>query len=139
MVHLEFGQDRLTEPQPLNTLELAQGAIKGPFEARFVSAVGGCQLLQFRVLGLGLLQNGYVGVGVFPECEEILVRGASFCGVALQGVGASKTKMGQCTRLAFCHRATVVKDFLKLSRCSRALLCCQISLATHVRGINTMI
>ena len=53
MVHLEFGQDRLTEPQPLNTLELAQGAIKGPFEARFVSAVGGCQLLQFRVLGLG--------------------------------------------------------------------------------------
>jgi hypothetical protein len=30
MVHLEFGQDRLTQPQPLNALESAQGAIKGP-------------------------------------------------------------------------------------------------------------
>ena len=30
-------------------------------------------LLQLRVLGLGLLQDGDVGVGVFPEGEEILV------------------------------------------------------------------
>jgi len=29
MVHLEFGQDRLTEPQPLHTFELPQGAIEG--------------------------------------------------------------------------------------------------------------
>ena len=71
MVHFEFGQDRLTQPHPLNT-----------FEARFVSAVGGSQLLQFRVLYLSLLQNGYVGVGVFPECEEILVRRLCFGGVA---------------------------------------------------------
>ena len=28
MVHLEFGQDRLTEPQPLKTFELAQRAMK---------------------------------------------------------------------------------------------------------------
>jgi len=31
MVHLEFGQDRLAQPHPLNTFELAQGAIKGAF------------------------------------------------------------------------------------------------------------
>jgi hypothetical protein len=31
MVHLEFGQDRLTQPHPLNAFELAQGAIKGAF------------------------------------------------------------------------------------------------------------
>jgi len=31
MEHFEFGQDRLTEPHPLNTIELAQGAIKGAF------------------------------------------------------------------------------------------------------------
>ena len=37
MVHLKFGQNRLTEPHPLNTFELAQGAIKVPFEARFVT------------------------------------------------------------------------------------------------------
>jgi hypothetical protein len=27
MVHFEFGQDRLTQPHPLNMFELAQGAI----------------------------------------------------------------------------------------------------------------
>jgi hypothetical protein len=32
-------------------------------------------LLQLRVLSLGLFQDGYVGVGVFPESEEIFVRG----------------------------------------------------------------
>lgn len=31
-------------------------------------------LLQFCVLGLGLLQDGNARLGVFPECEEILIR-----------------------------------------------------------------
>jgi hypothetical protein len=35
----------------------------------------GSALLELRVLGLGLLQDGDVGVGVFPECEEIFVGG----------------------------------------------------------------
>jgi len=33
-------------------------------------------LLQLRVLGLGFLQDGNVGVGVFPEGEEIFVGAA---------------------------------------------------------------
>jgi len=37
MVHFEFGQNRLTQSHPLNAFELAQGAIKVPFEARFVA------------------------------------------------------------------------------------------------------
>ena len=28
-------------------------------------------LLQLRVLGHGLLEDGDVGVGVFPECQEV--------------------------------------------------------------------
>jgi hypothetical protein len=32
--------------------------------------------LQLRVLGFGLVQDGDVGVGVFPERQEILIRGA---------------------------------------------------------------
>jgi hypothetical protein len=32
-------------------------------------------LLQLRVLGFGLLQDGDVGVGVFPEREEIFIGG----------------------------------------------------------------
>ena len=32
-------------------------------------------LLELRVLGPGLFQDGDVGIGVFPEREEIFVRG----------------------------------------------------------------
>ncbi len=41
-------------------------------------------LLQLRVLRFGFLQDGDVGVGVFPEGEKILVRCFRFSGVALQ-------------------------------------------------------
>ena len=44
--------------------------------------------MQFRVLCFGFLQDGNVGVGVFPQREEILIRGAGFGGVALQHIGA---------------------------------------------------
>ena len=37
MLYFELGQNRLTQPHPLNTFELAQGAVKVPFEARFVT------------------------------------------------------------------------------------------------------
>jgi hypothetical protein len=39
--------------------------------------------LQFRVLRLGLFQDGNVRVGLLPEREEILVRHAGLSGVAL--------------------------------------------------------
>jgi hypothetical protein len=44
--------------------------------------------LQLGVFGLGLLEDGDVGVGVFPEPKEILVGGASFGRIALKRVGA---------------------------------------------------
>ena len=34
-------------------------------------------LLQLRVLRFGFLQDGNVGVGVFPQREEVLVSGAA--------------------------------------------------------------
>ena len=43
--------------------------------------------MYLRVLGLGLLQDGDVGVGVFPESEEIPIGRASFWCAALQGIG----------------------------------------------------
>ena len=45
----------------------------------------GAHLLQLRVLGLGFLQDGDVRVGVFPQCEEILIGRLGLGGVALQG------------------------------------------------------
>ena len=38
---------------------------------------GASQLLQLRVLRFGFFQDGDVGVGVFPEGEEIFVGGES--------------------------------------------------------------
>jgi len=42
--------------------------------------------LQLRVLGFGLFQDGDVGVGVFPEGEEVVVGGEySLCGDRIIG------------------------------------------------------
>ena len=49
--------------------------------------------VQLRVLRLGLLQDGDVGVGVFPECMEIFVGGASLSSVTGKRVGTGKAEM----------------------------------------------
>jgi hypothetical protein len=41
------------------------------------------------VFGFGLAEDEDVGIGVFPECEEIAVGGFCFGGVARESVGAS--------------------------------------------------
>jgi hypothetical protein len=40
-------------------------------------------LLQLGVFGLGLHEDGDIGIGVFPEGEEIIVGSVGFSGVAL--------------------------------------------------------
>jgi hypothetical protein len=59
------------------------------FAGRASHDVSRLSLLQLRVLRLGFLQDGDVGVGVFPEGEEVLVGGASFQSVAREGISAS--------------------------------------------------
>jgi len=49
---------------------------------RFSDSSGVERLFQLGILGSSFFQNGDVGVGVFPEMEEILIRGASFLFVA---------------------------------------------------------
>src|ERR1700756_4352761 len=51
--------------------------------------------LQLCVLLLGLLEDGDVGVGVFPEREEILICDACFCRVTHELVTARLTKKGK--------------------------------------------
>jgi hypothetical protein len=50
---------------------------------------GFCFLLQPRVLGFGLLQDWEVGVGVFPQCEEVLIRGFRFRRIPGHRIGAT--------------------------------------------------
>src|SRR5258706_10698032 len=51
--------------------------------------------LQFGELSPGLLQNGNLCIGVFPEDEENLIGGLGLGGVALESVGASETELRQ--------------------------------------------
>ena len=71
-------------------------------------------LLQPRVLGLGLLQDGDVRVCVFPKGEETLIRGAAFGGVPLQSVGAGQAQMCQRPDEFILHEPRMVEDFLEL-------------------------
>ena len=68
------------------------------------SAGIGCeeQLVQLRVLRLGLLQDGDVGVGVFPECEEVLVGNFCFLSVSRQHVSSAELKMREYTSEPSC-------------------------------------
>src|SRR5208282_4374294 len=88
-------------------------------------------LLQLRALRFGLLQDGDVGVGVFPKGEEILVGGEradaggigirSLRGSRLQGVCASHSQMRQRSRPAVPDDAVVVENLLELGGGGTAL------------------
>jgi hypothetical protein len=56
-------------------------AIHLPVNAKLGHAAGRSQpcSLQLRVLRFGFLQDGDVGIGVFPEREEILIGGTAPC------------------------------------------------------------
>src|ERR1035437_7080849 len=80
-------------------------------------------LLQLRVLGFGFFQDGDVGVGVFPEGEEIFVGGecasASEVGIGAgrgaggERVGAGYAEMRERSGPAEPDDAAVIDDFLK--------------------------
>ena len=55
----------------------------------------GHTLLPLCVLGFGGDQDGDARVGIFPEREEIVIRGAGFGGVALHGMGSADLKVRQ--------------------------------------------
>ena len=55
--------------------------------------VGARGLFQPRVLRPRLLEDGNVRVGVFPECEEILIGGFGLGHIAGHSVGTAKLKM----------------------------------------------
>src|SRR5208337_275405 len=74
------------------------------------------QLLQLRILHLGLLQDGNIEVGVFPEREKILVCSSGPRLVSLQGVSTGEAETGQRTPGKVGHQSPVVEELPKL-RC----------------------
>ena len=93
-------------------------------------------LLQLRILRLGFFQNRDVGVGVFPEREEILIGSLGFSGVALHGIGSADLEMRECPDGFVEHNSAMVEDFLELGSGFVALMRGQIGFATHVDGIE---
>ena len=65
-------------------------------------------LLQLHELGLGLLQDGDVGVCVLPESEEFLIRRSSFIDFPDQQVGAAQLKSRQHSQWTIHNRATML-------------------------------
>ena len=91
--------------------------------AKLGHAAGGSQpcSLQLRVLLLSFLQDGDVGVGVFPESKEVLILCMGFGCIALESVGAGETKMGESADWRVQCDAAMVNDILELDGCSAAV------------------
>src|SRR5258708_36946423 len=103
-------------------------------------------LLQLRVLRFGFFQDEDVGVGVFPEGEELFVGGerpdAGGIGVRslrssrMQGIGTSHAQMRQRSSPAVPDDAAVVDDPLKLGGGSAALSGGQVCLSAYICRIE---
>jgi hypothetical protein len=78
--------------------------------------------MQLGVFGFCGYEDGDIGVGVFPECEEIVVGGTSLRCVALKGIGAGKTEVREGSRFTRPYNPSMVENFLKLGSSSGALV-----------------
>jgi hypothetical protein len=87
---------------------------------------------ELGVLRLGLLQDGDVGIGVFPEREEILIGRAGFGRITLHGIGAGKSEAGQCATRKVHHHSSVVNELLKFR-------CRSVAVVEHEIGFPTQI
>jgi hypothetical protein len=94
------------------------------------------QSLQLRVLRIGLFQDRNVGVGVFPEGEEVLIGGFCFGGVALHGIRSTQLEMSQYADGIPDHYSEMIQNFLKFPGGLSALARGQVRLATRIDGIR---
>ena len=101
------------------------------------------------VLRPGLFQNGNIGVGIFPELEEVFVTGPGFVPVAGECVGARQPQVGKRVELspigvlpsATPIGALVIEDLFELSRCLGSFTQTQVGQAPQVNGfwVSTLV
>src|SRR5579859_3466449 len=95
------------------------------------------RLLEFGVFGFGFLEDGNVRIGVFPKGEEVLVSGACFSRIVLQGVGARKLNLRHGNEIVDRSAESRVQNFLKLHRRQIPVLFFQVRQAAKIRDGKT--
>jgi hypothetical protein len=93
--------------------------------------------VQLGVFGFCGYEDGDIGVGVFPEREEIVVGGTSLCCVALQGIGAGKTEVREGSRFTRPYNPSMVENFLPSSSMLCAGLLRTSSICARTVGSST--
>src|SRR5271157_2329688 len=96
-------------------------------------------LLQLCGLLLGFFQDWNIGVGVFPQGEEVLISSFSFVRIFLQRVGTCEPQMRQCTGGAVLDEAAVIQYLLELRGCFGPLAGSQVGLAANISRIKARI
>ncbi len=88
-------QTRSRHTPPVNDLLREVQAAKEGLEAGVAVGWSPAQLSQLGVFGFGFLQEGNVRVGVFPEVQELFIRGSAHKCVASKGVSPCQAEVRQ--------------------------------------------
>src|ERR1700690_3323112 len=89
-------------------------------------------LIQLFVFGPGLLQDRDVGVGIFPDGEEILVRSAGRAHISGKSACPRQPEVGQSAERKIHDHPRMVNDLLKFCCSLASLASSQISLSTKI-------
>ena len=93
-------------------------------------------LLQLRILRLGFLQDGNVGVGLTPKLEEIVICATGFYRITAAGEGAGKAQPGQSRERRIQHHAGVVDELLEFYGGFGSITRRKIGIAADVSRVN---
>src|ERR1700675_1428010 len=97
----------------LSSIERAWVWPGGVKNAGWQPRLRGSQLSQLGVFCFGFLQDGNIRVSIFPQREKILVRGARFAVISLQGVSTAHLQMRQRPVNSIAHDAAMLEDLLE--------------------------
>lgn len=95
-------------------------------------------LREAGVLGFGLLEREEIGVGVFPEGEEILVVAASGFGIAGKDFGTGDLEVSERSGGGHVDESGMVEELLKFGGSFGAIFQLQISEATKIAGLHAI-
>src|SRR5580704_13586157 len=89
---------------------------------RIPARVNICDLLELGVFRFGFLEDGNIGVSIFPKGKEILIRSLCFRRIPGNGVGAAQAQLGERMLGNGRSDCTMIYDFLKFRYSLRAAL-----------------